>query len=363
MASRGLNPKSWTTGVTPTSPIQEQSNKIQRVQARVVQHHYVRAELHDINTRKGGGLIQETVAALQKTPQGQRCTPAQLMDGFNHMTKRLQTAELTINFKAPSWFMTENTYASYTQMYERAVRAVNVPGSPAFRQMRLKDDALNPAPTRASADDKVTFRKDMMSGGNFKAAFGGLGRVMSPGALKAPTVDAQDGEYEASNPYFNPKSKQVFAALNYGRRPHGSTVTYGRSYMVLNPKFKTNAIYFGGDTFTVTVGMNVAADDQISYDLLGAIYVKAQPGMKADLYKSCIHDGRLPDAKPAYEITLLLEAHLFEPVTFGGNIETIYLSGSDKLNGKALTGTEWQTIQTNARKFAAKHGAKVIFTD
>ena len=143
-----------------------------------------------------------------------------------------------------------------------------VPGTTAYNQMRLKGDALNPAPLRAAADDKVTFRKDMMSGGKFKAAFGGLGRVMSPGTLAAPTVDAKDCEFVASNPYFNPKSKQVFAALNYGCRPHGSTVTYGHSYMVLNPKFKTNAIYFGGDTFGVTAGLNVAADDQISYDLL-----------------------------------------------------------------------------------------------
>jgi hypothetical protein len=363
MASSGMNPRSWTGGVKPTTPIQDQSSKVQSVQARVVQHHYVRAELRDINMRKGGGLIQATLDALKLTPQGQRCTPAQLMEGFQHMTKRLQTADLSINFKAPSWFMTPNTYDSYTQMYERAVRKVAVPGTPAYNQMRLKGDALNPAPLRASADDKVTFRKDMMSGGKFKAAFGGLGRVMSPGTLAAPMVDAQDGEFVASNPYFNPKSKQVFAALNYGRRPHGSTVTYGHSYMVLNPKFKTNAIYFGGDTFGVTAGLNVAADDQISYDLLGAIYAKAQPAMRTDLYKSCIHDGRLPDSLPAYEITLLLEAHLFEPLTFGGNLEKIVLSGSDKLNGKALTGTEWQTIQTNARTFAAKHGAKLIFTD
>jgi hypothetical protein len=354
----------WTPASKPTTAIQDQSDKVQRVQARVVQHQYVRAELRDINMRKGADLIQATLDALRATPQGQRCTRAQLLDGFQHMTKRLQTAELSINFKAPSWFMTPNYYDSYTQMYERGVRQVTAADGSTSMKMRVKDtDPLNPAAMRTSADDKVTFRKDMMSGGKFKSTFEGLGRVMSPGKLTTPTVDAQPNELEASNPYFNPKSKQVFAALNYGRRPHGSTVTYGKSYMVLNSKFKTNAIYFAGDTFTVNHGASVAADDQISYDLLGAIYAKAHPSMKTDLYRSCILDTSLPDSLPAYEITLLLEAHLFDAVTFSGNLEKIYLSGSDTYQGKPLTGSEWQTIQTNARTFATKHGAKLIFID
>lgn len=371
MASGSAGPGSWRAGVKPTAANSQLSEKMERVQARVVQHHYVRSQLHDINVRKGASLIKETLAALRETPQGKKCTEAQLMEGFEHMTKRLQTAEMTINFKGPSWFMTENKYDSYTQMYERAVREVTPPGQTPVKQMRLKDDPLNPATTRAATDDKVTFRKDMMSGDKFKAAFGGLGRVMSPGALKAPTADARDGEFEASNPFFNPKSKQVFAALNYGRRPHGSAITYGHSYMVLNRKFKTNAIYFAGDTFSFNMGAKVSADDQISYDLLGAIYGKANMHLRRDLYASCIHDGTLRDAKMAAdELDLLLEGHLFEPLTFAGNLEAIYISGKDKYSptGKSadarpITGTEWQTIQINARKFAVKHGARVVFIE
>lgn len=363
MASFGVNPRGWTAAAKPTTTNQQLTDQQQRVQARVVQHQYVRAELRDINMRKGGVLIEETLAALALTPQGKKCTRAQLLEGFQHMTKRLQTAELTINIKAPSWFMTPNNYASYTQMYERAVRAVTMADGSTVNRMRLKDDPLNPAVMRAGADDKVTFRKDMMSGSKFKPSFAGLGRVLSPGTLAAPTVDAKAGEFEASNPYFNPKSKQVFAALNYGRRPHGATVTYGHSYLVLNSKFKTNAIYFAGDTFGVNAGMKVAADDQVSFDLLGAIYGKAMPQMQADLYKSCILDGKLADAMASMEIMLLLEAHLFEPLTFQGNIEMIVVSGQDKYNGQPLTGTQWQTIQTNVRAFAAKHGARVVFTD
>ncbi len=354
----------WTTGVKPTSPTSQLSDKLQRVQANVVQHHYVRSELVDINNRKKSGLIQQTLTALSQTPQGRKCTQAQLMEGFEHMTKRLQTADLTINFKATSWFMTPNNYDSYTQMYERAVRTVNVPGQSPYKQMRLKNDPLNPAKVRADTDDRVTFRKDVMApGGAFAPAYGGMGRVMSPGALSTPTVDAQPGEFEASNPFFNPKSKQVFAALNYGRRPHGSATTYGRSIMVLNRRFKTNAIYFAGDTFGINAGLKVSADDQISYDLLGAIYGKASDMMKRDLYKSCILDGTLADAPTSTDVLLLLEAHLFEPLTFAGNLEAIFISGKDQLAGQPVTGNDWQTIQTNARAFATKHGAKVIFID
>ncbi len=353
----------WTTGVKPTTPTSQLSEQMQRVQANVVQHHYVRSELLDINKNKKDGLIQETIAALRRTPQGRQCTQAQLMEGFEHMTKRLQTADLTINFKATSWFMTPNNYDSYTQMYERAIRTINAPGQAAYKQMRLKDDSLNPAQTRAATDDKVTFRRDVMSSGKFAPAYGGMGRVMSPGALNAPTVDAQPGEFEASNPFFNPKSKQVFAALNYGRRPHGSATTYGYSYMVLNRHFKTNAIYFAGDTFGIDFGLKVSADDQISYDLLGAIYGKACDVLRKDLYRSCILDGRLENAPIHSEAMLLLEGHLFEPLTFSGNLEAIFISGRDMLNKKAITGNDWQTIQTNARAFARKHGAKLFFIE
>ena len=370
MASPGVRPGSWVRGAKPTPASAPVSEQIQNVQARVVQHHYVRAELREINLHKGGKLVKETLDALKLLPEGKKYSSKKLQELFQHMTARLQTAELTINFKSPSWFMKPNTYPSYTQMYERAVRDIAAPGQPGFKQMRLKDDPLNPAGLRAATDDKVTFRQNMMIDSQFKPAYGGLGRVMSPGALKAPTVDAQAGELRASNPFFNPKSKQVFAALNYGRRPHGSAVTYGNSYMVLDRKFKTNAIYFAGDTFTVNNGAKVSADDQISYDLLGAIYGKANDTLRQALYKSCILDARLSDSPAAMDILLLLEAHLFEPLTFSGNLETLYISGKDKYSptgdpkdARPITGNEWQTIQTNARAFAAIHGASVIFIE
>jgi hypothetical protein len=36
------------------------------------------------------------------------------------VTRRLQTAELTVNLNAPAWFLKPNPYNTHTQMYERA---------------------------------------------------------------------------------------------------------------------------------------------------------------------------------------------------------------------------------------------------
>jgi hypothetical protein len=362
-----MNPGGWAAGAVPTTKIADQSPNVQRAQARVVQHHYVRAQLREINVRKGNALIEATLEALKQLPQGRKCTRDQLLKAFWVMTERLQTADLTINFSAPKWFTAPNNTSSYQQMYERAVRDVQANGQPGIRQMRLNNsDLKNPATMRVDADNKATFPNGMMDGGGFARTFGGIGRVMAPGRLVEPTVDVQQGkaELEASNPYFNPLSKQVFAALNYGRRPHGSTTTYGRSYLVLNKKFKTNAIYFSGDTFFNKIAdMRCSADDQVSFDLLGAAYAKACPALRQDIYKSCMLLSPLSDAMPSAEYQLLLEAHLFEPLSFSGNIKVIYLSASDMVDGQKPTVPEWLNILTNARSFAMKHGAKLVPTD
>jgi len=342
----------------------DQNARVQRTQARVVQHHYVRAQLHEINVRNGGALVEATLEALRKTaPSGKKCSREQLLQAFSVLTSRLQRADLTINITAPSWFSTPNNYDSYAQMYERAVRTVNVPGQPGAQQMRLQNkDAKNPLAQRVAADNRATFGDGMFgANGQFKNSFGGIGRVMSPGKLVAPTVDAQPGELTASNPYFNPKSKQVFAALNYGGRPHGATTTYGFSYLILKPKFKTNAIYFAGDTFCngyPDLQVNVAAKDQVSFELLGGIYAKASVHLREDIYKSCMLQTRLPDALSSNELQLLLEAHLFERITFSGNLEAVVLSDTDNVTG--TDPQDWLNIQVNARAFAKKHGARFV---
>lgn len=350
--------------------------------ANAVQHAFVNARIVDINRRAISKLLTPTLDALKATePSLRKASRQQLQDAFMQMTERLQSAALTINLEAPRWFMTPNNYDTYTQMYERAVSG---------GVMQLADSALNPASFRVAADDAATFPKSAVDadfkmqglGGQWQKydiktqqsqqptrglapnsrGFGDAVHKMAPGALNKTAA----GKYTASNPQFDPKTKQIFAALNYGRRPHGSTTRYGYSFLVLNDKFKRDALYFAGDTFGNIAGnAHVSAEDQISYDTLGAVFLKAVPAMRVDLLNSCLRGAQLTDTDRE---ALLLEAHLFEPLAFRGGVTTLCVSGKDDVpkagGGKAkLTGADWMTIQTNARAFANKHGLKLMFIE
>jgi hypothetical protein len=346
-----------------------------------VQHAFVNARIADINRHALSKLFTPTLDALKiGDPSLRKASRQKLEDAFMHMQQRLQTSPLTINFMATKWFMTPNNYESYTQMYERAVTA---------GQMKLTDSPLNPAAIRVAADDRATFPKSAVDadfevtgmGGRWKKydlkataspsvgrglapAGRGLGDAvtrMAPGALNKSAT----GDYTASNPQFDPRTKQVFAALDYGRRPHGACFDYGYSHLVLSDKFKRDALYFGGDTFGVMEGKAVTAEDQVSYDVLAAVYLKANPTLRRDLLTSCLRDGHLSDTK---EKDLLLEAHLFEAVKFTSGATAMFVSGKDQLTQadgtkRPVTGAEWQTIQTNARTFASKHGLRVFFVE
>lgn len=347
-----------------------------------VQHAFVNARIVEINRRAISKLLTPTLDALKATePSLRKASRQQLEDAFMKMTARLQSAPLTINLEAPRWFMTPNNYDTYTQMYERAVTG---------GQMQLADSALNPASFRVAADDAATFPKSAVDadfkmqglGGQWQKydikaqqsqqpgrglapqgrGFGDAVLKMAPGALSKTAA----GTYTATNPQFDPKTKQIFAALNYGRRPHGSTTRYGHSFLVLNDKFKRDALYFGGDTFGNIAGnAHVSAEDQISYDALAAVFLKAVPSMRTDLLSSCLRGAQLTDTDKE---ALLLEAHLFEPLAFRGGATTLCVSAKDDVpqaaGGKAkITGADWVAIQTNARTFATKHGLKLLFIE
>ncbi|HEY7895253.1 MAG TPA: hypothetical protein VIC24_10160 [Gemmatimonadaceae bacterium] len=347
-----------------------------------VQHAFVNARIVEINRRAISKLLTPTLDALKATePSLRKASRQQLEDAFMKMTARLQSAPLTINLEAPRWFMTPNNYDTYTQMYERAVTG---------GQMQLADSALNPASFRVAADDAATFPKSAVDadfkmqglGGQWQKydikaqqsqqpgrglapqgrGFGDAVLKMAPGALSKTAA----GTYTATNPQFDPKTKQIFAALNYGRRPHGSTTRYGHSFLVLNDKFKRDALYFGGDTFGNIAGnAHVSAEDQISYDALAAVFLKAVPSMRTDLLSSCLRGAQLTDTDKE---ALLLEAHLFEPLAFRGGATTLCISAKDDVpqaaGGKAkITGADWVAIQTNARTFASKHGLKLLFIE
>jgi hypothetical protein len=167
-------------------------------------------------------------------------------------------------------------------------------------------------------------------------------RVMDTGGLT--------DQYEVKNPHFNPKTREVFTGVNYGRRPHGSTTTYGWSHMVLNDRFKTNAIYFAGDTFEKNT-----ADTQASYDLLGTLFLHASNLLRQELIKACIQGMSLSD-QGGDNPKLLVEAHLFETLSFRGGVEKMHV-----YLGDVASGNEYAAVYANANKFATRHGIAITF--
>ncbi|HEV2135329.1 MAG TPA: hypothetical protein VGR47_13930 [Terracidiphilus sp.] len=135
-----------------------------------------------------------------------------------------------------------------------------------------------------------------------------------------------------------------------GRRPSGACTKYGRSYMVLKDKYKTNAIYFPEDTFYAS-GANL----QVSYQVLGALFLKAKHFMHK-IIDSCFDNVRLPDSSDGAD---LMEAHIFEPVRFNGGVETIILTGEPAIDANPpipLT----PPIIANAKTFCRKWGITFI---
>lgn len=327
--------------------------------AKVVQQHYVNARVGEINRQFGDRYKTDTIQAFLNDPllrpRLKGYTHAKKLafceDSYRRLTRDLQSRELTINLKSASWFTDENLYDSYAQIYERAVKG---------GRMILDDsDPLNPAEDRVAADDRVTFPTQwagaqapaqrglrpgvqspqnimgrMMAGRNLVPLRGSTKGNLNP----VPHLGETSG-YESPNIRFDPKTKQVFAALNYGRRPHGSSTQYGKSFMILKDHLKVDAVYFAEDTFYVS-----GADKQISYQTLGAVFLKASPVIREEIVKSCFDGVRLPDtSKSMY----LMEAHVFQPVKFATDVAELRLEPSAP------------GIMRNAKLFCDKWGIKL----
>jgi hypothetical protein len=317
--------------------------------AGLVQQHFVQARLEQLY-RRDKELEKRLAHLITNHPRlaGLKLSGKDWLKVYGKITENLQAADLTINFNAKAWFAAENTYDSYTQTYERSVGADG--------RLLLKDTDVNAATDRADVDDKVTFpaprpghpaapRRGLMPG---VQSMDRIAAQMRFGAQTKVTITHADGKVvkgvQSQNPHFNPKTKQIFAALNYGRRPHGSCGFYGSSYMVLHPRFKVNAIYFPSDTFLLE---KKGATVQVGYSMLGAILDYADTMMREDIIRSCYFGQSLNDTEDA---NLLLEGHIFSALPFAGNLESIHVAAQPD-----------SVYAANARKFAAKHQARLFF--
>lgn len=227
----------------------------------------------------------------------------------------------------------------------------------------------NDARIRAKVDNAVTFphrwkkqgpdirglSPDIQSGARIAAQ-------MNTGDLVPVNPDDVSEGYLASNIRFNPKTKQVFAALNYGRREHGSTTFYGHSFLILKSHLKHQAQYYPLDTFLSYEG-GARADAQFPYQRLAAMIgafdhnewlAHSKSMLLEEIMQSCYH-GRVRDDSAA--MTDLVEAHIFSEVTFRDHVEALVLSPTTaKAEYKAIP---FSTIVANAKTFANKHGIKL----
>ena len=275
------------------------------------------------------------------------------------MHRALQESDLTVNFDARKWFLQENNYATYTQMYERASSG---------GRMALKDDSLNPAMARAIVDDVVTLPEAWANGHPFSQrkriykALSMTGETGQAGARHAASGQNPAGKlvgdgangYDTTNRKFKPKAKQVFAALNFGRRPHGSSTTYGFSHLVLRPSLKENAFYYPADTFFIT---KAATNSQAAFNIIGAVIEHAPHDMEDALWKSCVLGQTLADTNSVYE---LMEAHIFKTVKMDKDVKALVLSRQNQSSDPAYSDVEWKTIQDNALWWCARNKVKML---
>jgi hypothetical protein len=291
--------------------------------------------------------------------QGQGLTDGNWYPIFLKIADVLRASPLTINMDSRAWFSSRNTRGTYNQMYENNVQA--------DRSVLLKKNLENDPIARSYADDKVTLPEDWATakkGSQRRRLYDALNFT---GITDATLVDAgkstliqgkdQDGANTAqtTNPKFKAKAKQVFAALNFAHRPHGSTVKYGFSHLVLQEKLKEKALYFGGDTFYVAGTRNPMAA-QATFQTIGAILGSPNQDLVKELFECCCLRKRLDDTSNDY---LIVEAHIFKKVKMTAeHVRELVLSRQhlQKDTAGPISEQEWETIKANATEWCSRNG-------
>jgi hypothetical protein len=270
------------------------------------------------------------------------------------LQKLFEKSDLTINFKAKSWFEAQEGFDDYKTMWD--IRPDN-------KRLNQNIDPNNPPGVRAKADRWALY-------GQFDD---GKQDVLNAG-MALPHVkggNAKPFEYSATKKHSG-QDTAIFAGLNYGSRNHGAASLYGKSYFILKKEmYKKNAIYFAMDTFTpvfdpLTQGAKAKAQRQklfqvsagsfggaillaIGQQCIGKSNEVQGRALARDLLESAL--GRnFPKADVAStDIHLLIEAHLFQPVVMDHlHIERVCISQSEAD----------PSLSANIRTFCTKHSLK-----
>lgn len=332
----------WTAGQAPTA----RSAYVETRQLELQQE-------RDVNVRAALELLDQD---LEKWVYRRSPTMRELREAYQKIHMNLQRADLTINFDALGWFRAENKYESYTQMYERGLGDDG--------ELRIVANAANPVDVRVAADDAVTIPAEWR---DTQAVTRGLAprqnqvRIAQRMTFNRPVQNGQNAHgqtaVKSSNPHFDAKSKQVFAALNFCRLPHGATNSYGYSFLVLKPHLKPNAFYFPGDTFGLA---RTGTSTQMSFAHLGAIYGKITgpngARYRQDVLTTCFAGVPMTNEEIP---TMLLEAHLFADVRFADAVESVNLCRRVLPDKAPFSEEQWEWLKGNAKKFAKRWNVKL----
>jgi hypothetical protein len=336
-----LPPKpAWVKSATPTKLPPDK----QGASAKVVMHHFARSEVRNL-TAQAETLHGKVVAKLRTLPEFANFTNDQLVEVIRQLTFRLQTADLTVNFKASSWFRTPNQSRTYQQMYERGAQMVA--GKDGGQELRIAGNAMNKVDVRDAADTRVTFGANVNT-----LALQGVARFMQTGGLTE--TDQSDGTgrklHAVSNKNFNPRARQNFAALNYARRGSGPAPEYGESLLILNENLKKNAVYYMGDTFNG----GITAADRVSYGMLFAVILQAEGEVLRGVIDSCYRCIFNPPEESWNGVKQMIEAHIFEEIRFSSDVKMMVLKPDFRDQKKRLE------LVNNAKVFCNVNGIRLV---
>ncbi len=318
--------------------------------------------------RSGPSLLEglaskaaKAAASVVGAAQAERLPGKELFDALEQevigpLQKLLDQTSLTINFKAPDWFGSRAGFDEYITMWDRKPNDGD-----------LQDDPVNPPHVRAKADRWALYGQFTDGKTEVRSNLNMPFVKKEGGATAAPTFN-----YALTKPPMVGVDTQVFSALNYGRREHGSSTRYGKSFFELSNDYKADAIYFAMDTFTpVSNGIGPIAKSQRSHlyqinagSFGGAILlaIRSQCNPPHDhrkkhsielvnaLFEAARQGKSLPDTDDNH---LLIEAHVFRRVKMDSTcIKRVSISGSEIAN---------DATKDNARSFGLQKRIPVSF--
>jgi hypothetical protein len=136
--------------------------------------------------------------------------------------------------------------------------------------------------------------------------------------------------------------------------------------MVLRESFKPNAIYYIGDTFSA----GLSSETRATYGLLFALIIWADRKVLDLMIRAAWFNAEIPDHLVDPKAGLL-EAHIFEQISFNGGVTRMVLNVSDVIlaHGNWAMGgkkgpepASQQVAVANAELFCRQNGIKLEVT-